>query len=113
MLLQRFQQVLKTWWLGSLWVLALLVVPLLQQRLPESGALVFELRVMVSVMGIIAGGILLALDWSGLKKNLWVWSLVFVQSVLVVVAALGLGPFAVSYLFTLGALLAFGWLMAE
>ena len=113
MLLQRFQVVLKTWWLGSLWVLALLVIPLLQQRLPESAGLVFELRVMVSVMGVVAGGLLLGLNWVGLKKNLWVWSLIVVQVVLVVVAALGLGQFAVAYLFALNTMLGFGWLMAE
>lgn len=112
MLMQRFQVVLKTWWLGSLWALALLVVPLLQQRLPGSDSLVlvFELRLMVSVMGVIAGGLLLGLNWSGLKKNLWVWSLIAVQVVLLAMAGFGLG--GVSYLFALSALLGLGWLMA-
>jgi hypothetical protein len=112
MLVKHFSQVLKTWWIGSLWVLVLLVEPLLMQKLTEPTAVISELRLIICVAGILSGVMLLALNWSMLKINAWIWSLIVVQSLEVFVHVIGTVEVQV-YLLAVCGLLGFSWLMAE
>jgi hypothetical protein len=112
MLVKHFSQVLKTWWIGSLWVLVLLVEPLLMQKLTEPTGVISELRLIICVAGILSGVMLLALNWSMLKINAWIWSLIVVESLVVFMHVTGTVEVQV-YLLAVCGLLGFSWLMAE